>query len=81
MFRKGKNSSNSSFKKPYIKSDGLSPKRIKGLKKDTNKSVRRLDSEFEVPTGKVYKLLVKSCWYIRHAASIHEYLGGDLIKK
>ena len=55
--------------------------RHKALKKDTNKSMRRLDSDFEVPIGKVYKLLVKSCWYIRHATSIHQYLGGDLIKK
>lgn len=81
MYRKGKKHSNSSFKKPYFKSGRLSAHRLKALKKDTNKTMRRLNSDFEVPTGKVYKLLVKSCWYIRHAASIHEYFGGDLIKK
>ena len=81
MHRKSKYKTNSSLKKPFFKSDGLSPKRLKCLKKETNKSLRSLDSEYEIPFGKTYKLQVKSCWFIRHASPVNVYLGGPRVKK
>ena len=73
MFRKARFRSGHSYKRPYFVDSIREKGNSKGLKHETNRKVRHLDCDFELPHGSVFKRLVDSWDYYDHAGPMHCY--------